>query len=93
MDERMRDELLLKYLNKNVYNIIIDYLTDLPILPYIDELHRETELISHDNDWCYLNYYIRKIRENQLIYTTREYRVNEIPKIKYSCASKWYVSG
>ncbi len=45
--------------NKNVSTLIVEYLTDLPILPFLDELIEYMILISTDSDWNYENYYIK----------------------------------
>jgi hypothetical protein len=47
---------------RNTASIIINYLTDLQPLPFIDELFQETIFISHnDNLICYSNYYISSV--------------------------------
>lgn len=49
------------YFNPNLINIIIDYLTPLPKLPFIDELHYSTSEIRIDlYCWRYYPNYIIK---------------------------------
>ncbi len=65
---------------KNVIGIIIDYLTDPPYLPYIDELKKKTYPIARETDWCYNRYYIQN----------NSYRINHRTRISiYS--NIWYV--
>jgi hypothetical protein len=53
-------ELLSTVLVKNTANVIVDYLTDPPVLPFIDELMDKTQNIEWRNDECmyYSTYYI-----------------------------------
>ncbi len=44
------------YLSKNITSIIIDYLTDPPVLPYLEELQYRTRCVCKDPDWYYNNY-------------------------------------
>ncbi len=66
------DELLI-LLNKNVSKIIVDYLTDPPTLPYLNELTNKTQNIASDPDWCYDRYYIdiMNLTRRKLMITTR----------------------
>lgn len=52
-------EVLLHYLNKNTTNVIIDYLTPLPELPFLKELVIITRNLYADFNTCkyYQNYY------------------------------------
>ncbi len=88
----MDNEIIDTGLVKNIRGIIINYLTDPPILPYIDELRLKTELISRDNDWCYVNYYIFKYRDHDpdyYSYTNRRYFKSKIKKSN----NHWYILG
>ncbi len=51
-------EILNTLLNKNTSNIVIGYLIDPPVLPYLDELLTRTLRISEDPDWCYNRYFV-----------------------------------
>ncbi len=48
-------------LSKNTIGIIIGYLTDPPVLPYLVELQNRTSWIYNNSDWFYDNYYICSI--------------------------------
>lgn len=50
-----------EYLNTNVSKIIIDYLTPLPTLPFLNELLIETNYIYNDIEgWRYYENYVIK---------------------------------
>ncbi len=52
-------ELLSNVLVKNTTNMIVDYLTDPPVLPFINELILKTIYLRlNDTIVCYSNYYI-----------------------------------
>ncbi len=52
-------ELLSAVLVKNTANVIIDYLTDPPVLPFVDELTCKTRYIQWQTEdlICYSTYY------------------------------------
>ncbi len=72
-------------LNKNVKNIIIDYLTDPPVLPFIGELIYNTASIFDDVQrfWFYTNSYTWQYDNNRSIVISNPY------KIGFSHAFKW----
>ncbi len=60
---------LTNYLNRNVSSIIINYLTDLPKLPYLDELKYRTQRVYNDVDWSYRDHYISRYKHKIVLKT------------------------
>jgi hypothetical protein len=78
-------EYLLEYhLGRNVSSIIIGYITDPPVLPFLDELYGETLYVFYDTCtyWSYDNFYI-EIIDNR-------YFKGKL-KIRYDRYDKWCV--
>ncbi len=50
--DKTREYLASTNLVKNTIGMIIDYLTDPPVLPYIKELTRKTQSLLYDFDRC-----------------------------------------
>ncbi len=66
---------------RSVSKIMIDYLTDPPVLPYLVELDKITRNIRNDEDWCYDNYYVKNGLWNGNAWTGSDIG----SKINYKC--------
>ncbi len=74
------------YLSKNTSGIVISYLTELPKLPYIDELDKMINSMRGDSDWFYTNYYVDNLLRGRKEHIYRKVIVH---RFKISNVTYW----